>query len=326
MPRAIWTGSISFGLVNIPVELFPATRDTGIHFNQLHREDMARVQYKVVCSADGQELERSDIVKGYPIGRDEYVIVEPEELEALAPEQSRAIDISDFVDLVDIDPLFFDRPYYLVPGRNAAKAYHLLRQAMEESGKVGIATFVMRQKEYLGVLRSMGDAIGLVTMRFEEEIVGVSELGGLADEVKVADKELKMARQLIDSLSADWDPSKYKDEYKERVTEMLEAKAEGQEVVTNTPVTRKAAKVIDLVTALEQSLQNAKGSTGKSKGKVAKVDVKQVEKVTVKRVAKRAAPKRATSAAARKTPVKATTSKAAKPATKAAPAKRKKTA
>ncbi|HYE78076.1 MAG TPA: Ku protein [bacterium] len=265
MPRAIWSGSISFGLVNIPVELYPATRDTGLHFNQLHREDMARVQYKTVCSADGEELDRAEIVKGFPVGRDEYVVVEPEELEALAPEASRAIDITDFVELSDIDPLFFDRPYYLVPSRNAAKPYHLLREAMEQSGKVAIATFVMRQKEYLAALRPTGGAMGLFIMRFADELVEVSELGGLADEVAVSDKELKMARQLIDSLSGTFEPTKYRDEYKARVLELIEAKAEGEEVTTSVQAVRKSAKVIDLVTALEQSLKATKAKGGGAK-------------------------------------------------------------
>ncbi|MEO7993665.1 MAG: Ku protein, partial [bacterium] len=251
MPRAIWTGAISFGLVNIPVELIPATRDTGTHFNQLHEADNGRVRYKKVCSIDDEELSADDIVKGVEAGNDEYVIVTDAELKALAAEKSDTIAIRDFVDLASIDPMYFDRPYYLVPRRNAAKPYHLLLEAMAAEKQVALATFVMRQKEYFVAIRPVGGALLLETMHFYEELVDIEELGGLGEKAPVAAKELTMARQLITSLSAKFEPENYKDEYAARVAELLEAKSKNEEVVTKAPAVKRAAKVVGLAAALE---------------------------------------------------------------------------
>jgi DNA end-binding protein Ku len=254
----MWSGSISFGLVNIPVKLFLAVREKRINFNMLHDQDHARLQRKLVCSADGKEVHPEHIVRGYEIAPDQYVIVHDRELENLAPKASRTIEIHDFVDAEDIDPIYYDRAYYLGPGEHAAKPYRLLLEAMEKSKKVAIATFVMREKQYLCALRPVEGVIGLSTMHFADEVMKSEEVGVNPREVKVEDREVKMAQHLIDSLSSDFKPDKYKDEYRERVMEMLEQKAKGEEIVTQPPVAEKPHRVINLMAALEASLAEAK--------------------------------------------------------------------
>jgi DNA end-binding protein Ku len=257
MPRGIWSGSISFGLVNVPVKLVTATSPKDVRFHQLHGSDGGRVNQKRVCSVDGEEVDYSEIVKGYEIRRGQYVIVEPEELEGLAPEASRTIDIEEFVDLARIDPLFFDHSYYLVPDGPAAKPYALLVEAMEGTGKVGIGRFVLRTKQYLAALRPRDGALVLSTMLFADEVVGTSELEvPTTKDTKPSERELNMARQLVSSLSAEWDPEKYKDDYREKVMAMIDAKAEGNEIaVAEEP--QRPAPVVDLMAALEASLERA---------------------------------------------------------------------
>jgi len=257
MPRAIWSGSISFGLVNVPVKLVTATSAKDVRFHQLHVTDGGRINQKRVCSVDGEEVDYSEIVKGYEIHRGQYVIVEPEELESLSPEASRSIDIEEFVDLADIDPLFFDHSYYLVPDSPAARPYALLVEAMEGTGKVGIGRFVLRTKEYLAALRPREGARVLSTLLFADEVVQTAELEvQTAKDTKPSERELNMARQLVSSLSADWEPEKYKDDYRQKVLEMIEAKAEGNEIA-RPEVAEKAAPVVDLLAALEASLARA---------------------------------------------------------------------
>lgn len=257
MARAIWTGTISFGLVSIPVKLVTAVRRIEISFHQLHEKDGVRLKQKLVCPADQEEVARDDIVKGYEIAPDQYVIVGEEELEALAPESSRSLDITDFVDMTEIDPVYYDRPYYLLPGDNAEKPYHLLVRAMEEAGKVGIAKFVMRRKEYLAALRPIQGAICLEIMRFATEVVDVEELG-VPGEMEIDERQLKVADQLIQALAADFEPKKYRDEYTEQVQELLEKKAEG-EVITAPPQAEVApTEPVDLLKALEASLKAAR--------------------------------------------------------------------
>jgi DNA end-binding protein Ku len=257
MPRAIWSGSISFGLVNVPVKLVTATSPKDIRFHQLHASDGGRVNQKRVCSLDGEELDYSEIVKGYEVHRGQYVIVDPEELEALAPEASRSIDIEEFVDLAEIDPLYFDHSYYLVPDGPAARPYALLVEAMTGTGKVGIGRFVLRTKQYLAALRPRGGALVLSTMLFADEVVESSELEvPTTRETKPSDRELTMARQLVVSLSAEWEPEKYKDDYRDKVIELIEAKADGNEIaVPEAP--ERTAPVLDLMAALEASLARA---------------------------------------------------------------------
>lgn len=258
MPRSIWTGSISFGLVNIPVRLVMAVRSVDISFHQLHAKDGVRLKQRLVCPADEREVARKDVVKGYEIAPDQYVIVDDKELDAFAPESSRALDITDFVNLEDIDPIYYDRPYYLLPGENADKPYYLLVQAMEKAKKVGIAKFVMRQKEYLAALRPVDGAICLEIMRFAGEVVPVKDLDGLPKKQELDERQLKVANQLIEALAGEFDPDKYKDEYREQVEHMLKKKAKGKEIVTPPTVEAKPTKGVDLLKALEESLKTAK--------------------------------------------------------------------
>ncbi|HUS62414.1 MAG TPA: Ku protein [Acidimicrobiales bacterium] len=266
MPRPIWNGSISFGLVNVPIKLFTAVSQKDVRFHQLHVSDGARVRQKRICPVDGVEVPFDEIVKGYEIGPDRYVLVTSEELEGLDPKATRTIDIEEFVDATQIDPMFYEHPYYLVPDERAAKPYALLVQAMAASQKVAIARFVLRTKQYLCAIRAAGDALVLSTMLYADEVVPQSELSGLpsVDELEVNDRELAMAGQLIESLTVEsFDPSKFHDDYRERVLALIEAKAAGEEIVTQ-PAAEEAPKVVDLMAALEASLAAAKAKKTKS--------------------------------------------------------------
>jgi DNA end-binding protein Ku len=255
MPRAIWSGAISFGLVNVPVKLFTAVQPKDVRFNQLEASTGARIKQRRVSAVTGEEVPFEEIVKGYEIGPDRYVVITPEELEALDPKATRAIDIEDFVDLDQIDPIFFERPYYLVPETGGTKAYALLRDAMRETNKVGIARLVLRTKQYLAAIRPLGDALVLETMLYADEVVEQDELDGLPrEEIEVSEREMKIARQLIDSLTTDFEPDKYTDSYREQVLALIEAKAEGQEVVTQPAEPEEPGQVVDLMSALEASL------------------------------------------------------------------------
>ena len=261
MPRAIWSGAISFGLVNIPVKLYSAVSRKTVRFHQIDAESGARVRQKRV-GGDGEEVAYEQIVKGYEIGPDRYVTITPEELESLEPEKTRTIDIEDFVDLEDIDPIFFDHPYYLAPDTGAAKAYRLLVDAMDDAGKVAIARVVLRSKEHLVAIRPRSGVLAMETMLFADEVIPPDALDELSTdgEVKTSDRELEMAKQLIDSLTADFEPEKYRDEYRERVLDMIERKAQGETVVIETPA-EAPAKVPDLMAALEASIASAKGQS-----------------------------------------------------------------
>src|SRR5215207_2366300 len=231
MPRAIWSGAISFGLVNVPVKLFSAVSRKTVRFHQLHDETGVRIQQKRVDPSTGEEVAYEDVVKGYELSPDHYVVITPEEMEGLDPEKTRSIDISDFVLLEQIDPLYFDHPYYLAPAQGGEKAYELLRQAMEEADKVAIGRVVIRSKESLVAIRASGPVLTMETMLFADEVVDPESL----DEVPVSDgkatkRELEMAQQLIESLSGDFEPEKYRDEYRERVLDLIERKAQGEEI------------------------------------------------------------------------------------------------
>ena len=265
MPRSIWTGAISFGLVNIPIRLVTAVDDRSVRFRQIRKGDNSRIRHRRVAQADGEEVAQSDIVKGYELAPDQYVVIEPEELKALDPKASRTIDIEDFVELADIDPIYFDSSYYLVPQDTAAKPYRLLHEAMRASGKAAVARFVLRSKQYLAVLRPLGDAIAVSTMVYHDEVVPTSRLDGLPDEdVEVDDRELRMAEQLIDSMTSPWEPEKYEDTYRHKVLELIEQKAAGQEVVSVPDAEKESGDVVDLMAALEQSLQAAKDDQAQS--------------------------------------------------------------
>lgn len=256
--RPIWTGTISFGLVNIPIKLHTAVREHRISFHMLHDQDNVRLRRKMVCPSDNKEIHPEHIVRGYEIHKNQYVIVAPEDLEACGPKSSKTIEITDFVDLADIDPVYYDRPYYVLPQPAAAKPYRLLLDAMTRSKKVGISKLVMHEKEYLAALRPVANVIVLHTMHFGNEVVASESIDGLPGEQKVGDRELKVAEQLIDSLATSFDPSKYKDEYRNCVVAMLEKKAEGEHIVTQPQVVAKPVKAGDLMAALEASLAEAK--------------------------------------------------------------------
>ncbi len=258
MARAMWSGSISFGLVNIPIKLHSALRDRSIHFHMLSKDGQCRLRRKLVCPETGKEYDFDDTARGYEIAPDQYVLVDDIELKALKPDAGRSIDILDFVDLADIDPIYYDRPYYLAPDERGGKGYQLLLQAMKSAKKVGIAKFVMRGKEYLAALRPMGDVLSLATMHFAEEIIPVAEQVDLPEAVAVNKKELDVAQRLIDALEAEFEPKKYKDDYRDKVQELLDRKAEGKEIITQASVEEDAPEVYNLMEALEKSLQRAK--------------------------------------------------------------------
>jgi DNA end-binding protein Ku len=269
MPRSIWTGAISFGLVNVPVKLYSAVSKKTVRFHQLHDKDGVRIQQKRVCPADGEEVAYEHIVKGYEITPDQYVIVEPDELEAIEPRKTKTIDIEDFVDQSDIDPIYYDHPYYLMPGTGAAKPYKLLVDAMEDAGKVGIARVVIRQKEQLVALRPADGVLAMSTMNFADEVVGTDRFDDApGDEIETSKRELDMAKQLIESLSSDWEPDKYRDTYRERVLELIEQKAEGKEIAVQ-PV-EEPQPVPDLMAALEASVKAARQDKAKGNGDGAK--------------------------------------------------------
>ena len=258
MPRAIWSGSISFGLVNIPVKLYSAVSRKNVQFNQLDARSNSRVKQKRVSAETGDEVPWEQIVKGYEMSSGAYVVITDEELAALDPAAVRTIDIDEFVDLSDIDPIFYDSAYYLAPDK-AAKPYALLAQAMEGEGKVGIAHFVMRTKQYLAAIRPKDGKLLLSTMVYADEIndsASIPELSEL-DDITLDAKELKMAQQLIETLAADFEPEKFHDTYREAVLELIERKAEGQEVVAPAAAA-EPEKVVDLMAALEKSVSAAK--------------------------------------------------------------------
>ena len=258
MPRSIWTGAISFGLVNVPVKLYSAVNKKTVRFHQLHDKDGVRIQQKRVCPVDGEEVPYENIVKGYEITPDQYVIVEPGELEAIEPRKTKTIDIEDFVDLDEIDPIFYDHPYYLLPGTGAAKPYKLLVTAMNDSQKVAIARVVIRQKEQLVAIRATDDGLlAMSTMNFADEVIGADKFDDApAEDVDTSNREVEMARQLIDSLSSSWEPEKYHDTYRERVLELIEQKAEGKEIAVQPA--EEPQPVPDLMAALEASVKAAR--------------------------------------------------------------------
>jgi DNA end-binding protein Ku len=258
MPRAIWSGAISFGLVNVPVKLYSSVNRKTVRFHQLHDDTGVRIAQKRVDPSTGEEVAYDHIVKGYELSPDSYVVITPEELESLDPEKTRSIDISDFVLLEQIDPIYFDHPYYLAPAQGGTKAYELLRQAMEGAGKVAIGKVVIRSKESLVAIRANGPVLTMETMLFADEVVDPTSLDEIpVEDGKATEQELTMAKQLIDSLSGDFEPEKYRDEYRERVLDLIERKAQGEEIAVQ-PTPEEPAKVPDLMAALEASIKAVK--------------------------------------------------------------------
>jgi DNA end-binding protein Ku len=270
MARAIWSGTISFGLLNVPVRLFSAVARRNIALREIRESDNARIKHRRVAEGTDEEVPYENIVKAYELTPGQYVPLSKDEMAALAPEKTRAIDVQDFVDIEEIDPMYFDSPYYLGPAEGAEKAYSLLAAAMESSGKAAISRFVFRNKEHLAAIRASDGVLTLTTMRFHDEVVPPSELDdALPDEKpKVAKREQQMAEQLIDSLSTEFEPDAYKDEYREQLLALIEQKAEGKEIVAPEAEAPKATKAPDLMAALEESIAavKEKGSGGDGGG------------------------------------------------------------
>ena len=259
MPRAMWKGAISFGLVTIPVAVYPATEEKTLRFNQLHDEDHGRIRYKRICEKDGEVVDYEHIVKGYEYEKDRYVILTDEDFDAVPVESSRAIDIQQFVDLDEIDPMLFKKSYYLVPEETGAKAYALLREAMSQDNRVGIAKVSFRDKEHLAALRFSDDAFVLETMYWPDE-VREADFGGVDVHEKVRAQELEMARQLIEGLTSEWNPDEYTDQYREALMQIVEAKINGEEI--ELVEVEPTAKVVDLMEALKASVAAAKKQAG----------------------------------------------------------------
>src|SRR5260221_1666276 len=267
MARAIWSGSISFGLLNVPVKLYSAVARRSISLREIRESDSARIKHRRVAEGTDEEVPYEEIVKAFEITPGQYVPLGKDEIAALAPERTRSIEVQDFVDLDEIDPIYFDSPYYLGPAEGAEKAYSLLAKAMEATGKVAIARFVFRNKEHLAAIRPSNGVLTLTTMRFADEVVSADELEDVlpAEQPKVAKLEQEMAEELIDSLSTKFDPDSYRDEYREELMSLIERKAEGKEVVTPEAEEPKATKAPDLMAALEESIAAVKGKSGTGK-------------------------------------------------------------
>src|SRR5919204_3878487 len=261
MPRAIWSGSISFGLLNVPVKLYSAVARKQVSFRELRASDKSRIRHRRVAESDGEEVPYEEIVKGYEIGPEQYVVLTRDELEEMDPKKTRAIEIQDFVDLEAIDPIYFDHPYYLGPDKGSERAYSLLARAMAERGRVAIARFVLRNREHLAAIRSTGEVLMLATMRFADEVVSPDELDGvIPDEVEEPQKrELDMAGALIDQLTSEFEPDRYRDEYREELLAMIERKARGEELVEAVSEEPQPTKAPDLMAALEESLAAVRG-------------------------------------------------------------------
>lgn len=298
MARSIWSGSIGFGLVNVPVGLYSATEDKTVHFNQFEKGTDARVRNKRVNEKTGEEVEYSDIVKGYDLGDGRHVIVTPEELEEVEPGRSSTIEITDFVDAADIDPVFYRKSYYLAPSsEDAARPYGLLLQAMEKAGRIGIATLVMRGKQYLAAIRPNGRVLVLETMYFGDEVRDpADELPSVPRRSSFSEKDLKTAVGLVEALTTDWKPENYTDTYRDRVLQLVQAKGKGREVVTDDDA-EPEAEVLDLMEALRRSVEAVKSRKGSgNKGSAEKLKTRQPEedtdKPTEKARAKKTTPKK----------------------------------
>jgi DNA end-binding protein Ku len=290
MARAIWSGSVSFGLVNVPVKAYGAVRDHEVHFHQLDRRSGARIRYAQVSEKTGREVPSEDIELGYELPRGTYVIVDPDELDALRPRSTRSIAVTDFVDLADIDPVYYERTYWLAPdGESAPRAYRLLFAAMHQADRAGIGTVVMRNKQYLAAIRPYDGALAMSTMRFADEVVPRSAVDELPTGRLGADaKELRLASQIIDSLATDWDPARYRDTYTDELKDLLGRKAKGEQIVSEeAPAAR--ADVIDLLAALESSVAEAKRDRARAPRETGRAVKRAVKKTAANRPAKKAA-------------------------------------
>jgi DNA end-binding protein Ku len=312
MPRAVWSGAISFGLVSIPVKLFTAVSSKTVRFNQIDRRTGSRVRQRLVSEADGSEVERTEIVKGYQIRPGDYVLIDDDELEALDPKAEHTIEIEEFVDLAELDPIFFDRPYWLAPDPATVKPYALLAQTMADRQQVAIARFVMRSRQQLAAIRSVDGRLVMSTMNWSDELVDPSALPGFdeLDGVEVSEREQGLAEQLVESLVAEWEPEKYHDTHREQVLALLDRKASGDDsVLTASEPQDVGGEVVDLMAALEASVKSRREAKGRH----------PAASETASKAGSKKAP--AKKAPAKKTSAKKTSAKKA-PAKKA-PAKRK---
>ncbi len=259
MPRPVWSGTISFGLVNVPVKAYSAVRDHDVHFHQLDKDSGSRIRYQKVAEETGKEVDADDIELGFDLGKGRYVTFDKDELADLKPESTRAIELSDFVALADIDPIYYERTYWLVPADDTAKkAYQLLLAAMEDKDLVGIGTVVMRNKQYLAAIRPLDGVLAMSTMRFADEIVPRSQIDDLPRRTKPEAGNLRIATQLLEAMSSNWDPRRYHDTFTEELRDRIAAKDKGKDVVEKTATAEPSAKVVDLMAALEQSVEAAK--------------------------------------------------------------------
>ena len=260
-PRSIWSGSLSFGLVNVPVQINSATKDTQVRFHQLDSKDNTPIEVHRFCSEEDVEVPYDEIVAGYEIEKGEYVMLTDEELAAASPEKTKTIDIEEFVEIEDVDPLYYDHPYFLVPvgGEGASRAYDLLREVMEREGRVALGRFVLRNKEYLAAIRPRGGRLTLTTMNFADEIRATDPVEDMIGAAKTPKKEVDAAVELIEAMTTDWDPSQYEDRHRKRMLEVIKQKGEGVEIE---PVDDGEApsEVPDLMAALEATLAKAKGT------------------------------------------------------------------
>ena len=257
MARSLWTGSISFGLVNVPVKAFTAVRDHDVHFHQLDKKSGSRIRYRKVAEDTGKEVDKDDVAFGFEVKNGRYVTFDDKEMDALRPASTRVIEVSDFVALEQIDPIYYENTYWLVPADDAAKkSYQLLVAAMDDAQRVGIGTVVLRDRQHLVAVRPLDDVLAMSTMRFADEVVERSEIEGMPRRGKTDPKALKMAKQLIEGLSSEWEPEQYHDTYTEALRHRITAKDRGKEVVETAE--EPAARVLDLMAALEASVDAAK--------------------------------------------------------------------
>ena len=267
MARPIWSGSIVFGLVNIPIALHTAIRDKSVHLHMLNKEGDCRLHRKLYCPETGEEYDFHDTARGYEIAPDQYVLINEKELEKVKPESGKTIDILDFVDLADIDPIYYERAYYVAPTAQSGKGYALLIEALKRKKKVGIAKLIMRQKEYLVALRADDGVLIMETMHFADEVVPAEDVVGKTSKGRADSREVAMAEQLISRMERKFDPKRYKDEYRERMLDLIERKSEGKPVVLEEAPEPEHGRTMNFMKALEASLKEARGKSARAPAK-----------------------------------------------------------
>lgn len=261
MARALWKGAVSFGLVNIPVEVHTAVRDSRPRFRMLHAKDKSPVNFQRVCAKEGEPVAWEDLVKGYEYEKGRFVVLSKEDFETAALEKTRTVDIIDFVEAEQIDDRFFDKPYYLTPGKGGERSYALLREAIRESGRIGVAKFIMREAQHLAAVEIIGNALVLSIMRYADELVPTTEYA-FPSAKDVRKPELDMAKMLVENLAADWDPKKYTDDYRENLMKVIKARMKGKEVHLEAGEEPRSAQVVDLMERLRRSLEQGGGARG----------------------------------------------------------------